>query len=237
MTIDCSLLKDLAASYGTQLDDTALSRFDTYAQLLIEWNEKINLTTITEPEEIVYKHFLDSILPLYYVEIPEGASLIDVGTGAGFPGLPLLIARPDLKVTLLDGTRKRLNVIQDIADHLELEPVLVHGRAEEKGRDPKYREKFDFATARAVSGLRTLSEYCLPFIRVNGMFLALKGPAADEELAEADHAISVLGGYAEEPIVYDLEGRGERSLVLITKEERTPKQYPRPAGQMKKKPL
>lgn len=193
MTISKELLKSITEKNRISLGDEALDRFDRYAEHLLSWNEKLNLTAITDPEEIVYKHFLDSLMPLKYEEIPEGSSLIDVGTGAGFPGLALLIARPDLKVTLLDSTQKKLTAVADIAENLGLAPNFVHARAEEAGKDPAFREQFDFATARAVSNLRDLSEYCLPFVKKGGIFLAMKGPDIKQELKDARRAIGILG--------------------------------------------
>ena len=235
--IDKELLRDLADSNDIPLDDVALDRFDKYAELLVEWNEKINLTAITEPTEIVYKHFLDCLLLLTCTDFEEGASVIDVGTGAGFPGLVLLIARPDLKMTLMDGTLKRLNVIQDILDKLDLKANVVHARAEEAGRNKKYREKFDFATARGVCNLRDLSELCLPFVNVGGMFIAMKGANVKNEIQEGENAVEKMGGSILELIEYELYDYGERSVLLIGKEEETPSAYPRTMGQIKKKPL
>lgn len=237
MTISKELLKTLASKNGIELDDKALDRFDTYAEKLIYWNERINLTAITDPEEIVYKHFLDSLMVLKYVDIPEGASLIDVGTGAGFPGLALLIARPDLKVTLMDSANKKLNVIRDILEALSLEANVVHARAEEAGQDPNFREQYDFSTARAVSNLRDLSEYCLPFVRKHGTFISMKGPEAQDELEIARKAIGVLGGTPDEPLIYDLEDKGTRAIVTIKKHKHTPQKYPRRGTVIKKQPI
>ena len=229
--------KELLKSGAPYLDDAALDRFDTYAAELVVWNEKINLTAITEPDEIVRKHFLDSLAVLDYVKLPEGASLIDVGTGAGFPGLALLIARPDLKTTLLDSTEKKLKVLSDILDKLNLSADLVHMRAEEAGRDERYREQFDFATARAVAELKILSEYCLPFVRKGGFFISMKGAESEKELADAENTIAVLGGKVSNMNRFELDGCGERAIISIEKINFTDKKYPRPAGQMKKKPL
>ncbi|MBQ6570261.1 MAG: 16S rRNA (guanine(527)-N(7))-methyltransferase RsmG, partial [Clostridia bacterium] len=157
------------------LNEQMYARFDTYAHLLEEWNQKINLTAIKEPREVVIKHFADSIIWLKYVDIPKGASVIDIGTGAGFPGIPLKIVRPDIKLTLLDSLNKRLVFLGEVCNSLEITANIVHSRAEEGGRDKKMREKFDFATARAVAHLRELSEYCLPYVKPGGSFIALKG--------------------------------------------------------------
>ena len=235
--ISKSLLKEKAAVYGVELDDAALDRFDIYARLLVEWNEKINLTAITEPDEIVIKHFVDSLSLFSAVEIPEGAKVIDVGTGAGFPGVAMLIARPDLDITLMDSTNKKLNVIRDILENMGLEANVVHKRAEEAGQSKDYRECYDFVTARAVSNLRDLSEFCLPFVKVGGTFISMKSAKADEEIEEGKKAISVLGGKIREKKTFELETAGERTIILIEKSSSTPAKYPRPSAKMAKNPI
>lgn len=235
--ISKSLLKEKAALYGAELDEKALERFDTYARLLVEWNEKINLTAITEPDEIVIKHFVDSLSIFSAVEIPEGARVIDVGTGAGFPGVAMLIARPDLDITLMDSTNKKLNVIRDILENIGLEANVVHKRAEEAGQSKDFRESYDFATARAVSNLRDLSEFCLPFVKVGGTFVSMKSAKADEEIEEGKKAISVLGGRIKEKKRFNLEDAGERTVILIEKSSSTPAKYPRPSAKMSKNPI
>lgn len=231
------LLKEKAAEYGVELDEKALERFDIYARLLVEWNEKINLTAITEPDEIVIKHFVDSITVFNAIDIPEGAKIIDVGTGAGFPGVAMLITRPDLKMTLMDSTNKKLNVISDILDNIGLEANVIHKRAEEAGQDKAFRESYDFATARAVSNLRDLSELCLPMVKVGGTFISMKSAKADEEIEEGKKAISVLGGKIKEKKTFELEDAGERTIILIEKFSSTPAKYPRPSAKMAKNPL
>ncbi len=230
-------LKIIAAKYGVELDEKALDRFDCYAKLLAEWNEKINLTAITDPQGITVKHFADSLAVLGFVDIPSGAKLIDVGTGAGFPGAALLIARPDLKLTLLDSTAKKLNVVANILDKLGLDAEILHSRAEEAGKSAKYREKFDFATARAVAELRTLSEYCLPFVKTGGSFISMKGSRTDEEIADAEKAISILGGKIDSVNRFVLEDAGERSIIITKKVRQTPTKYPRQSGKIAKSPL
>lgn len=237
MFIPLDLLREKAAEYGISLDEKALERFDIYAKLLVEWNEKINLTAITEPEEIVIKHFLDCLTVFSKVEIKEGAKIIDVGTGAGFPGLVMLIARPDLKMTLMDSLNKRLNVIKDILEKLELSADVVHSRAEDGGQNKAYREKYDFSTARAVSNLRDLSEYCLPFVKVGGSFIAMKAAKAEEEIAAAQKAIKTLGGTVAEKHTFELEDAGERNIILIKKISSTPAKFPRPSAKIAKNPL
>lgn len=235
--INKEMLRSGAYEYGVELDETALDRFDRYAELLCEWNTFMNLTAIKEPDEIVKKHFIDSLSLLSAVRIPEGSSLIDVGTGAGFPGIPLLIARNDLKVTLLDSTNKRLEFIKAVLESTGLSAQVVHMRAEDAGRNKDFREKFDFATARAVSNLRDLSEYCLPFVRIGGYFVPMKSAKTDEETAEAKKAISVLGGKIADIKSFELDGAGQRTVLLIKKISQTPTNYPRPSAKMAKFPI
>ena len=235
--ISLELLKSKAAEYGVELDEKALERFDTYARLLVEWNEKINLTAITDPDEIVIKHFVDSLTVFSATDIPEGSSVIDVGTGAGFPGVAMLIARPDLKITLIDSTNKKLNVIRDILEKTELSANVVHIRAEAAGQDKAFREQFDFSTARAVSNLRDLSEYCLPFVKKGGTFISMKSAKADEEIGEAKSAIRILGGEISEKTTFELGDSGERTIILIKKISSTPAKYPRPSAKIAKFPL
>lgn len=235
--ISKQLLKEKAAVYGVELDENALERFDIYARLLVDWNEKINLTAITEPDEIVIKHFVDSLSIFSAIEIPEGSKVIDVGTGAGFPGVAMLIARPDLDITLLDSTNKKLNVIRDILENIGLEANVVHKRAEEAGQSKDFREQYDFATARAVSNLRDLSEYCLPFVKVSGTFISMKSAKADEEIEEGKKAVSVLGGKITEKKTFELEDAGERTVILIKKFSSTPARYPRPSAKIAKNPI
>ena len=235
--ISTDLLKTEASSHGIFLDELALKRFDIYAELLVDWNKKVNLTAITDPTDIVYKHFLDSIIILKYYNIPIGSSLVDVGTGAGFPGIPLLIARPDLKITLIDSTTKKLNVISDILVNLDLNADIEYGRAEDLARKPKFREKFDFATARAVTNFRDLSEFCLPFVKVGGSFIPLKGANGENELYEAEVAIDILGGLIQDIQPFELPNCGERFVFRIEKISHTPTKYPRPYAQISKKPI
>ena len=237
MFIPVEMLREKAAEYGIKLDDRALERFDIYARMLVEWNEKINLTAITDPEEIVIKHFLDCLTVFSKVEIKEGARIIDVGTGAGFPGVVMLIARPDLDMTLMDSLNKRLNVIKDILEKLELTAEVVHSRAEDGGQNKAYRERYDFSTARAVSNLRDLTEYCLPFVKVGGSFIAMKAAKAEEEISAAQKAIKTLGGTVSEKHTFELEDAGERNIILIKKISSTPARFPRPSAKIAKNPL
>ncbi len=226
-----------AQSIGINLDETALDRFSKYYELLIDYNTRMNLTAITEEHEVIVKHFCDSLYPLVKFDVPKGAKVIDVGTGAGFPGIPLLIARPDLKLTLLDGLNKRLVFLQDVLDALGLKAEIVHARAEEGATDKKYREKFDVATSRAVARLNVLAEYCLPYLKKGGMFLALKGPAATEELKEAQNALKILGGELQASVEYRLSDDSERTILSVKKTKGTPPMYPRHNSKIKKQPL
>lgn len=230
-------LKMLAEKFDVLLDDTALERFDTYARMLAEWNTKINLTAITDPDGITVKHFVDSLALFKYTKLVNNAKVIDVGTGAGFPGVAMLIARPDLKLTLLDSTGKKLNVIANILENLGLEADILHARAEEAGRKAEYREKFDVATARAVANLRELSEYCLPFVKQGGNFISLKGAKAEEEISSSKKAIAMLGGRISHAESFILEGAGERNIIITEKISQTPTKYPRQSAKIAKFPL
>ena len=231
------LLKDKAEMFHVKLDEQALERFDTYGKLLVEWNEKINLTAITDPEGITIKHFLDSLTILGYLDIPEGAKVIDVGTGAGFPGLAMLIARPDLDMTLMDSTKKRLMVIENILEAIGLKTNVVHARAEEAGKNKMFREKYDFSTARAVTNLRDLAEYCLPFVKVGGSFIPMKSAKAQEEIAEGKKAIHLLGGQIIKQDTFELLDCGERTIINVKKISPTPAKYPRPSAKIAKNPI
>ena len=239
--IDRELLKTYAADLGVTLTDAQLAQFDRYAELLCEWNEKMNLTGITDPYGIVIRHFVDSLTLVPF--LPEGATLIDVGTGAGFPAIPAAIARPDINVTLLDSLNKRLTFLQAVVDELGLSCETVHARAEDGGQKAGLRESFDIATARAVAALPTLCEYCVPFVKKGGAFVALKGPESDNELDTALKAAKALGAThkaSNRVQVPACPKEGEevfdRRLIVFEKTENTPKQYPRPAAKIAKKP-
>ena len=237
MIISEDQLRRECAQLGLEPDRTAVERFDRYAQLLIEWNQKINLTAITQPEQIVTRHFVDSLTFFSAADPAHGARLIDVGSGAGFPGLPLKILREDLSVTLLDGTGKRVRFLQEAASELGLTITAVHARAEDAAKDPQHRERYDFATARAVAALRELSEYCLGFVRPGGAFVAMKGPDAQEEIAAARHAVAVMGGEIGTVLQKTLSDGSGRTLVDIKKRSQTPTSYPRCSAKITKKPL
>ena len=218
---------------GVTVTPEIYDKFARYADFLVEKNAVMNLTAITDPHDIAEKHFLDSILPLGLFGVPEGASLVDVGTGAGFPGVPMAIIRPDIRLTLLDSLNKRVNFLRELSARLDIPAECVHIRAEDAGRG-SLRESFDVATARAVSRLPILCEYCLPLVKVGGAFLALKGDCA-EELSDAKNAIKTLGGEVEKAGEYALPNGDKRTLVVIRKARHTPAKYPR--VQIKAKPL
>lgn len=235
--IDKTTLKAQAAALGIELDGTALDRFDKYAEMLVETNKTMNLTAITEPSEIVSKHFADCLSILKEVDIKKGAKMIDVGTGAGFPGVVILIARPDINMTLMDSTGKRLKFVQSVIDELGLNAEVVHMRAEEAGKNPEYREKYDISCARAVANMNVLSEYCLPFLKCGGIFAAMKGAKASDELQSAKRAIALLGGSALPAKEFFIENCGERTILCVKKISQTPPKYPRASAQIAKKPL
>lgn len=230
-------LKNAAEAEGVALSDNQLAAFQKYAELLVEWNQKMNLTAITEPEEIAVKHFVDSLMLLKYIDIPENAALIDVGTGAGFPGIPIKIFSPSVQVTLLDALNKRVGFLDTVSKALGHNNRCLHLRAEEGGRKPELREQFDVATARAVASMATLAEYCLPYVKVGGVFAALKGFEVEEELEEAKPAIKLLGGKIERVEQYTLAGEQKRSVVIIKKISQVSTKYPRSSAKMAKNPL
>ena len=227
-----------ATGDSPMIDNAVLSRFEKYYELLLEWNEKINLTAITDPKGVAVKHFADSLSFFNYFTLPEGASVIDIGTGAGFPGVVLKILRPDIKLTLLDSLNKRFLFLRELMSQLGLEAQFVQGRAEEYGQNLNHRECYDFAVSRAVAQLNTLCEYCLPFVRLSGTFVAFKGGSCEEEVETARRAIQILGGQLKNVYSFELplEG-GSRSLVEIEKIQPTPDKYPRNNGRIKAKPL
>ena len=226
------MITEILSPLRPDLTPEQLARFETYYAMLADWNTRVNLTAITEPEDVAKKHFLDSLAAAPYLK--PNASIVDVGTGAGFPGLPLLILRPDLKVTLMDSLQKRLVFLEAVCKELNLTAELVHARAEDAGQNPKYREKFDVALTRAVSALPVLCELTLPLVKVGGTSIAYKGDSA-EELAASGNALSVLHATAERVVIP--ADYGARELVILTKNGTTPKQYPRKAGTPSKNPL
>ncbi len=227
----------LCEQFGLLLDDKAQSRLNTYGNLLLSWNEKMNLTAIREPREVLYKHFYDCLLFFKHIKVAENAKVIDVGTGAGFPGLVLKIARPDIKLTLLDGLQKRLTFLNAVLEELGLEAETVHLRAEDGGKNPLYREQYDIACARAVAALPVLSEYCIPFVKVGGQFVALKGATAQEEADSAKSAYKILGCEKPTIICENLRENEARAFIKAQKISQTPPKYPRMGGKIAKAAL
>ena len=222
---------------GIALTDSNYEKFSLYSDMLCEWNKKCNLTAITDARGISIKHFLDSVLPFENIDFDKNASIIDVGTGAGFPSIPLKILNNDLKITLLDSLNKRVVFLEEVTKLLGLGADIFHGRAEEFGKKAEFREQYDIATARAVAKLSVLCEYCLPFIKVGGIFVALKGSNGLEEVNDAENAIEVLGGKLLKAQSYNLENGDGRTLIVIKKISQTLTKYPRNKGVMTKKPL
>lgn len=230
-------LQKQAKEINIELTKNQLEQFYLYMNLLIEWNEKINLTAIIEPEEIIKKHFIDSLTISKYVE--KNARIIDVGTGAGFPGIPIKIARDSVNVTLLDALNKRLNFLNEVIEKNNLKDIqTVHFRAEEAGKNKSYREKFDIATSRAVASLNVLVEYLLPLVRIGGKCICMKGSNIAEEIEVSKKAISTLGGEIERIEEFELPGSDmRRNIIVIKKMKDTPVKYPRKAGTPSKEPI
>lgn len=233
------ILKSGAAELGIKLTDVQLGQFERFTELLIEWNAKFNLTRITDPFEITVKHYLDSISLFTVTGVPDGASLIDIGTGAGMPGIPLKIVVPDLKLTLLDSLKKRLSFVEAAVADLGMKDVsIIHARAEDAAREKAYREKYDFAVSRAVSRFNVLCEFCLPFCKVGGRFIAYKGPDAEPEVQEATRPLAMLGGQVEKVRRFALpHSELMRTLIVVKKSKSTPPAYPRKAGLPERSPL
>lgn len=233
--------KKIMIFYGEKIDikftEEQLNQFYEYMNLLLEWNEKINLTAITDPNEVILKHFIDSLTINKYIK--ENNTLADVGTGAGFPGIPLKILRPDLKITLVDSLNKRINFLNEVINKLNLVNIeTVHSRIEDFGKDKKYRESFDFVTARAVANLAVLSEYLLPIAKVGGQCVCMKGSSVEEELSNGKNAIKVLGGKIKNIDEFVLpDSDMSRNVIIIDKIKNTPNKYPRKAGIPVKEPL
>ncbi len=233
------ILKQGIQDFGLEANETVLNNFQKYRELLVQWNQKMNLTGIEDEKEVFIKHFLDSISTVTNGYVQNEMSLIDVGTGAGFPGLPLKICLPELKVTLLDSLNKRINFLQEVAKEIQIDDIeFIHGRAEDFGKKEEYREQFDIATARAVAGLPVLMEFCVPFIKVGGYFVCLKGPNANLELEESKAAMEVLGVEYIEKIDIKLPEIDLHHNILVFKKIRnTPSKYPRKAGKVSKNPI
>lgn len=240
MYYDLAKLEQGVKSFGMDISKDQLLKFDKYISLLLEWNARINLTSIVEPEEIMVEHFLDSISILKEMNIKKDSySLIDVGSGAGFPGIPLKIMEPNIDLVLLDSLRKRTEYLKILKEELNLKNVsIIHARAEDLAYESEYRENFDIVVSRAVAPLNILSEYCIPFTRRGGIFVSYKGPAAQEELFNAKNAIQVLGGGA--PRINNVRvpfSPRIHNLIFIQKETPTAKKYPRSPAKIKKSPL
>nr|WP_240627410.1 16S rRNA (guanine(527)-N(7))-methyltransferase RsmG [Thermoflavimicrobium daqui] len=237
--IEGDWLKQQIADWGISLTEEQLSQFEVYYQHLVETNQWMNLTAITDHHEVYVKHFYDSLTIIRHIPIKQIQTVIDIGTGAGFPGIPLKIAFPHIRLVLLDSLKKRIGFLQEVVNKLNLKQVdCIHGRAEDWGQSQGLRESFDLVTARAVARLNILAEYCLPFAKVGGRFIAMKGSLIEDEVSEAKKALVQLGNATVKTINLSLpEGMGDRHLLLIEKKKKTPKIFPRRAGIPAKQPL
>ena len=233
------LMREELSEFSIELSEHQLHQFYQYFELLVEWNKVMNLTAITELEDVVTKHFVDSLSLVKAVSDLSDEKILDMGTGAGFPGIPLKIAFPELKITLLDSLNKRINFLNEVIGQLQLGEIqAVHGRAEDYGRDKLYREQYDYCVSRAVANLSTLSEYCMPYVKIGGAFIPYKSGKIEEELNQAKGAVKLLGGKIEEVVTFVLPKTDvERSFVIVRKTEGTSKKYPRKAGLPSKEPL
>lgn len=234
-----TILEEGCQRLGISLDEEKKQQFIKFYELLTEWNKVMNLTGITEFEEVLQKHFIDSLAIQKVTDMGETDTVIDVGTGAGFPGIPLKIAFPHLKITLLDSLQKRIRFLDEVVQTLNLKGVTtIHGRAEEYARQKEHREKYQICVSRAVANLSSLAEYCLPFVKKGGYFVSYKSGNIEEELSRSENAVKILGGEIENTVYFQLPGSDiERSFVLIKKKENTPGKYPRKAGIPAKEPL
>lgn len=225
--------------HGITLTDKQKKQFETYFRLLVEWNEKINLTAITDKEEVYLKHFYDSIAPILQGYIDNSPlSILDIGAGAGFPSIPMKILYPEIDITIIDSLNKRINFLNILANELELSGVhFFHGRAEDFGQDKVFRAKFDIVTARAVARMQVLAELTIPFLKVNGRLIALKAAAAEEELISAEKALKTLSSQVTVNKNYKLPNGDDRNITIVSKKKETPNKYPRKAGTPNKKPL
>ena len=232
-------LREKAAAFGIKLSDHQLEQFETYYEMLVEKNKVMNLTAITEKNEVIDKHFADSLALIKSGVSLTGQKILDIGTGAGFPGIPLKIAFPELEIVLLDSLNKRIKFLNEVIEALGLEKITaIHGRAEDFAKQKEYREQFDYVVSRAVANLTVLSEYCLPYVKTGGTFISYKSGTVQEEAEEAEKAINILGGQVKDITYFKLpDSEIDRSLVIINKKKSTPGKYPRKAGTPLKEPL
>ena len=228
---------ELSKKINVQLNDEQIKKYFEYMTLLLDWNEKINLTAITEMDDVILKHFIDSMTIFKYIENVE--SIIDVGTGAGFPGIPIAIMKKDVKITLLDSLNKRINFLNEVCSELKINNVeTIHGRVEEIGKNKEHREKYDIAVSRAVANMSTLSEYLIPLVKIGGKCICMKGSEIEQELEQAKFAIKELGGKIEKVEKFTLpDSDMERNIIIIRKIKETPNKYPRKAGMPLKSPI
>jgi len=233
--MDYQLAEKMFRENGLEYSKLLHEKLEIYSKFLVEYNEKVNLTAITDEENIWLKHFVDSILFAKYVDIPQNASMIDVGTGAGFPSVPLKLYRDDIKLTLLDSLNKRITFLNELSTMLGINVETFHSRAEEAAKNEDYREMYDFATARAVAAMPTLCEYCMGFVKKGGKFVAMKG--ISEEISSFEKAVKTMGGGSIKEINYKLSGTDGRKIFELEKISHTPPKYPRNSGQIKNKPL
>ncbi|APC42506.1 16S rRNA (guanine(527)-N(7))-methyltransferase RsmG [Clostridium estertheticum] len=233
------ILNEASDNVGLKFDQDKYDQFMLYKDLIKEWNEKINLTAIKEDEAIVQKHFIDSMKVFKFDQLKNAKNVIDIGTGGGFPGIPMKIIKPEVNIVLLDSLNKRIIFLNEVINRLDLKNIkAIHGRAEDFAQEKQYREKFDVAVSRAVANLTVLSEYCIPYVKVGGYFVAMKGPAVEEEIKLSKNAIRMLGGQIEHIEKVQIEGSDlKHNLVIIKKISQTHKKYPRKAGMVAKVPL
>lgn len=233
------IMHTASSDVNLPFSEETYNKFMQYKDMIKYWNEKINLTAIVEDEQIVKKHFIDCIKIFKFSPLKEAKSIIDIGTGAGFPGIPIKIIKSDINVILLDSLNKRINFLNEVINKIELKNIsTIHGRAEDFSRKIEYREKSDVAVSRAVANLAVLSELCIPYVKVGGYFVAMKGPSVEEEIKDGKNAVSILGGKIEDIIKIEIENSDlNHNLVVIKKLKETPKIYPRKAGTAVKKPL
>lgn len=237
MNFNASLLIENLSALNVNVSDEQIKKLDFFAYMLAEKNKQMNLTAILDEDSVAIKHFADSLSILTVADIHKGTKVLDVGTGAGFPGIPLLIVKPDMDLTLIDSTAKKLAFVSESVESLGLKANVIHARAEDLAQNADYRETYDYVVSRAVASLNVLCEYCLPFVKLGGKFISMKGSKAPEEIVNAKQAISVLGGKLTETKTFSFSDEIERNLVIIEKIAPTPQKYPRVSAQILKKPL